>query len=84
MRFAFLELDIENPKQVIDHQDRDKSNNNVSNLRIVTQQQNLFNQNAKGYCWYKPTNKWLAQIFVDGKKIYLGYFENKEDALTSI
>ena len=78
--FAFLELDIENTKQVINHQDIDKSNNVVSNLRIVTNQQNLFNTNAKGYCWNKQRNKWQSSIRGDGKQIHLGLFENEEDA----
>ena len=78
--FCFLELDIENTKQVIDHQDRDKSNNFVSNLRIVTQQQNLFNTNAKGYYWNKLAKKWQTYITIDGKYIYLGYFINEADA----
>ena len=50
--YAYLNLDIEKPKQVVDHQDIDKSNNFVSNLRIVTQQ-NTFNIHAKGYCYEK-------------------------------
>ena len=81
--FCFLELDIENPVQVIDHKDRDKSNNVVSNLRIVTNQQNLFNTNAKGYSWHKHSKKWRAYITVDGKTIHLGYFDNEEDAKKS-
>ena len=78
--YAYLNLDLENTKQVIDHQDRDKSNNFVSNLRIVTHQQNRFNTNAKGYSWYKRDKKWRAQIMVDGKYINLGLFEKEEDA----
>tara|TARA_R110000782_G_C14545664_1_gene384350 strand:- start:38 stop:499 length:462 start_codon:yes stop_codon:yes gene_type:complete len=76
--FAFLNLDLENPVQVIDHQDRDKLNNNLSNLRIVTQQQNQFNRNAKGYSRHR--GKWQSQIKLDGKKIHLGLFETEEDA----
>jgi len=78
--FCFLGLDIENPKQVIDHQDRDKSNNFVSNLRIVTSQQNQFNRNARGYYWNKQMKKWKAQIKLNRKNIYLGLFEKEEDA----
>ena len=75
---VYLGLDIENPKQIIDHIDRNTLNNNVSNLRIVTHQQNQFNTNAKGYTWYK--RKWKAYIKLNGKKIHLGYFEKEEDA----
>ena len=76
--FAFLELDIENQKQVIDHQDRNPLNNFVSNLRIVTQQQNQFNRNANGYSRHR--GKWQSQIKLDGKKIHLGLFDNEADA----
>jgi len=47
--FAFLGLDIENPKQVIDHKNRDKLDNRVSNLRVVSNQENCFNRSSKGY-----------------------------------
>lgn len=78
--YTYLDLDIENPKLFIDHIDRDKINNNVSNLRIVTNQQNQFNTNAKGYCWHKRLQKWEAKICVNGKHLNLGYFEKEEDA----
>ena len=37
--YAFLGLDIDNPKQIIDHIDRNKQNNNMNNLRIVSHQE---------------------------------------------
>ena len=46
MGLAFLGLDIDNPKIQIDHKDRNKQNNQLSNLRIVSQQQNQFNRGA--------------------------------------
>jgi hypothetical protein len=78
--FCFLGLDIENTKQMIDHIDRDILNNFVSNLRIVTNQQNGFNRNARGYSWHKRDKKWIARIRIDGKLLHLGYFEKEEDA----
>ena len=42
--YAFLELNIDDKKAIIDHVDRSKLNNNVINLRVVTKQQNTFNQ----------------------------------------
>ena len=64
----------------VDHIDRDKLNNNVSNLRMVSVQQNQFNTAAKGYTWHTQRNKWMAQIFLDGKRHYLGLFTKEEDA----
>jgi len=64
----------------IDHFDGDPSNNNIANLRCVTQQENNWNRvNAKG-CYLRETGKWCAQIKVDGKIIRLGQFDNEEDA----
>jgi hypothetical protein len=81
--YAFLGLDIDNPKIKIDHIDRDRLNNKLSNLRQVTNQQNCFNRTAKGYSWFKRDNKWSAHIKLDGKKIHLGYFDLEEDARQS-
>ena len=78
--FAFLGLDIDNPKIKIDHINRNTTDNYVSNLRMVTHQQNQFNRNAKGYTWNKQNQKWLSQIIIDGKPIYLGYFDLEDDA----
>jgi hypothetical protein len=78
--YTYLGLDIDNPKILIDHIDRYKLNNCVSNLRLVSHQQNNFNKNVKGYCWVKQNHKWKASLKLDGKNIYLGYFELEEDA----
>jgi len=80
---AFNILDIDS-ELMIDHinfdKTNDKTNNCVFNLRPVTNQQNSFNTNAKGYYWDKPANKWRARIILDGKPIHLGMFEKEEDA----
>ena len=69
------------PSNFIDHENRKPDDNSNENLRVVTQQQNTFNRsNVKGYSWNKNTKKWQAHIRVDGKLIYLGQFENEEDA----
>ena len=76
--YAFLGLDIDNPTEVIDHIDRNKLNNNVVNLRIVTQQQNLCNKsNIKGYSFVKITNNYRTQITVHRKHIHLGYYKTE-------
>ena len=65
----------------IDHIDGDKTNNNISNLRVVTSQQNQFNmRNIKGYTWCKRDKKWRAQIQLNKKGIHLGYFDTEEEA----
>jgi len=64
----------------IDHIDRDKSNNNIENLRLVTHKHNMWNRNAKGYYIDKARGKYKAQINVDGKNKHLGYFVSEDDA----
>ena len=65
----------------IDHIDGDKLNNNIENLRVVTNQQNCFNKTkAKGYSWSKKNKKWAAQIGFNNKVKNLGLFELEEDA----
>ena len=76
------EWDIENNGKTnkIDHIDRNSCNNQIENLRVVTQQQNTFNKGAKGYNWKKNRNKWRAEIMVNQKYIHLGYFTEEADA----
>ena len=63
-----------------DHIDRNGLNNQRSNLRVVTRQQNQFNRNAKGYCFDKTKQKFRAQIRLNGKLIHLGYFATALEA----
>ncbi len=76
------EWDIHNSSldNSIDHIDQDKLNNNIENLRVVTNQQNMWNQNRKGYTFHKARGKYQAQIKVDGKNKYLGYFMTERAA----
>ena len=64
----------------IDHIDRNPSNNNIENLRIVTQQENMWNTKAKGCSWHKAAKKWQASICAHGKRQSLGLFDNEKDA----
>ncbi|HEY3987431.1 HNH endonuclease signature motif containing protein [Cedecea sp.] len=76
------------PSKNIDHVDRDRGNNSISNLREVTQGENCRNKGInplnphgyKGISLYKRTGKWTAQIKVNGEKMHLGYFPTKEEA----
>jgi len=72
----------------IDHINGNRSDNRLCNLREATHQQNCMNRsralnNKSGYVgvsWHSKGNKWQAHISVAGKSIYLGLFENVEDA----
>jgi hypothetical protein len=60
----------------IDH--IDGMNNDISNLRVVTNQKNMFNTKSKGYT--RNQNKWLSQIVINREVKNLGRFETKEEA----
>ena len=78
---CFLNLDIENLEEVIDHRDGNPSNNRIENLRPTTHQGNDWNRTqAKGYTWDKERKKWMAQIRVNGTHIHLGRFDTEEEA----
>jgi hypothetical protein len=86
--FHQLILVIDNVDLIIDHIDRNPLNNKKSNLRICTRQQNNMNcdiqkNNSSGITgveWHKINKKWIAKIGYNKKTIYLGSFENKEEA----
>jgi hypothetical protein len=88
LRLHRLIMDCPNDKEV-DHIDHNPSNNRKINLRIVTSQQNKFNQNVKtnntsgvkGVSWSKERRKWETYIGYNGKKINLGRFVNLKDAI---
>jgi hypothetical protein len=80
--YTYLGLDIENPKQCIDHIDGNTLNNSKKNLRIVTHQQNNFNRvRAKGYTKHSK-NSWKAKITLNSKDIYLGSYATESEAHT--
>ena len=64
-----------------DHINHDTLDNQRSNLRAVTHQQNQWNhKNAKGYSWNKRNKKYMAYIKSNGKRINLGYFSTTKEA----
>jgi hypothetical protein len=79
-------LGLEDPKIKVDHVDGDTLNNQKYNLRQCTHQQNCRSVDKrsnnksgyKGVHWHR--RKWLAGIRVDGKTVYVGTFDNVEDA----
>lgn len=71
----------------LDHRNRDRSNNSISNLRKASNSQNQMNaasgRNSSGYkgvSWHKHTKKWVARIRKDGKLIALGCFSDPKEA----
>jgi hypothetical protein len=87
-RLAWLYVHGSWPQMHIDHIDGIKSNNKILNLRECNRTQNMRNKGSsknnnsgfKGVSWKKDANKWVAQARLNGKKIYLGYFDIPQEA----
>lgn len=77
------------PGYEVDHINGNGCDNRRANLRIATHQQNLHNQKLRstntsgiaGVCWSKASQKWTAEIWVSGKKHYLGLFTDFDEAV---
>ena len=76
------------PHLFVDHRDHNGLNNRRYNLRLCTNQQNVFNRRPrpggtskyKGVYWHKKTKKYTAAIKANGKRYYLGYFDDEIEA----
>ena len=91
-RVAWLLYYGEWPSGIIDHRNTTKADNRIDNLRDVTQLENQTNRsgpnknNTSGFLgvrWYKAGSKWQAYIRTMGKRIHLGYFDDKDDAIAA-
>jgi hypothetical protein len=79
------------PRQV-DHINRDKLDNRKANLRIVTEPENLQNKPAykgststyRGVSRYRDGRRWIGQAQLDGKKVYVGLFEDELEAAEAV
>ena len=78
---------IENPNNypIVDHIDRNPLNNNLDNLRWTTSSINCRNKKNRGECMQGVTKskngkKFIAKIWVNGKKIHLGVFDTEIEA----
>ena len=74
-----------------DHINGNKLDNRKENLRICSPVQNARNSvghidsrsGFKGVSWYKPYGKWMARIHVEGKSLFLGYFNDPVKAASA-
>lgn len=66
--------------KVVDHIDNNKLNNNLSNLRYITNRENLSKRVDSGICYHIRSKKWTAYIWLNGKIKHLGYFKDKKQA----
>lgn len=76
---------------IVDHIDGNGLNNKKSNLRLVTKNQNSMNCRShknsssrfKGVHWHKNQKRWHAKIQKDGKKFFIGSFDDEVQAAKS-
>lgn len=88
-RLAFLYMTGDWPVGEVDHKDTDRVNNKWSNLRDVSKSVNLRNRlrfknnksGTTGVSWSTREKRWCATILSEGKRVFLGYFDYKEDAV---
>jgi hypothetical protein len=83
-RLAWAMFHGMNPPDEVDHKDRDRANNRISNLRLATRQQNAENVTGEGVRFEKDRQKWLARVTVEYHEINLGRYDTKAEALAAV
>ena len=79
---------IDNPenKNCVDHKNNNRLDNNVSNLRWCSSQENNMNKSKRGNASsiykgvHRQDGKWLAGIKYNNIKIHIGSFKTQEEA----
>jgi hypothetical protein len=79
------------PDGEIDHRNGNRQDNSISNLQEASPTENrrnmrLRSDNTSGACgvyWDKDLQKWRAAIGVSGRSVYIGVYEEKNDAINA-
>lgn len=74
--------------ELVDHVNRDVTDNRRSNLRLCNSTQNAHNYTKysgwtskyKGVCWDKARSKWKSEIRFDRQRWLIGRFDNEDEA----
>lgn len=83
---AFLNHKPCGMKLVVDHINDIKTDNRLINLMLVTNRENSYktqknySSKYKGVYWHKKANKWMSYIYIDGKREYLGLYNDENEA----
>lgn len=80
---------LPNINGIVDHANRDKSNNRRFNLRVATHSQNTANGTRQGnntsgtigVSWDKFNKKWCAYLSKEGRHFFLGRYCSLEEAI---
>lgn len=89
-RLAWLYMTGEWPARLVDHEDRDRTNDRWANLRLATRSQNKANGGVYannslgvkgvGTSAHMKSKPYRARIQVEGRAVHLGYFATPEQA----
>ncbi|MDF7658333.1 HNH endonuclease [Erwiniaceae bacterium L1_54_6] len=90
-RLAWFLMKKRWPDGMVDHINRNPTDNRWCNLRLATRSQNGMNRTApanntsgrKGVCWCKRNEKWFAYIMLNQKQKSLGYYVNISGAISA-
>jgi hypothetical protein len=88
MAIAFLGHKNNKLTSIVDHINNIRNDNRLENLQIISHRENCSKDTKKhnrtsrfiGVSYSKCCKKWKAEININGKKKYLGIFENELDA----
>jgi hypothetical protein len=77
---------------ILDHINRDVSDNRLENLREATQAENAYNSKlrvdntsgVKGVTWDKAKRKWVARVYANARVINLGRFATFDEAVNIV
>lgn len=87
-RLAWLYMHGELPNSEIDHVNRNRQDNRISNLRLCTGNENAVNRsmrsdNSSGYrgvSFYKALGKWSASARINKQTYHIGYYSTPLEA----
>ena len=83
---------MNNPQLQVDHINHNKLDNCKSNLRIVTNAQNMQNTSGwnsstssyRGVSWGKTRKKWRASVMLNGKQVFHKRYSTEQEAIDSV
>ena len=81
----FLHHGVDPGDLTVDHIDRNSLNNNIDNLRLLNKSQQNCNtkrrvnntSGCRGVSWHDVADKWIVQLWISKKKVYLGCYSCK-------